>query len=170
MQLTLKRVALSAGAIPAMLCGVAFAQTSSSGANLRPSLDVAAITRRDTSIDDSGVYQRELQACLSGRSHQAKETCLEEARNAHDAQRRGQLAMAGEDYTANALARCEPLAGESRVACQARVMGFGGRSGSVAGGGLLRWVETVVRPEGQEQFSFKPQTDEPVIVLVPPRD
>jgi hypothetical protein len=141
----------------------------SQGQNVRPSFDVPAITRRDTNIDASGLYEREVQACLSGTSHQARETCLEEARHARAAQRRGQLAQPGEDYMANALARCEPLMGEHRAACEARVMGFGGASGSVAGGGVLRWVETLVLPAGQEQVSFAPRTVEPVLVLRGPR-
>lgn len=160
---------LSSGALAAMVSGAALAQTPPPAQKAGPSLEVAAITRRDTNIDASGLYQREVQACLSGRSHQGEETCLKEARNARAAERRGQLAAGGEDYTANALARCEPLLGEDRLACQARVMGFGGASGSVAGGGLLRWVETVVIPADQDQVRYLPQGSEPVVVLVTPR-
>ena len=161
-----RRAALLAGAIAAMLSGAAVAQLPSSGQNANAPRNVAAITRRDTPIDDSGLYEREVQACLSGRSHQARETCLEEARNAQAARRRGRLPEArGQDYAANALARCKPFSGETRAACEARVMGMGGASGSVAGGGMLRWVETVVRPKGQEDFRYEQQMREPVVVL-----
>lgn len=135
--------------------------------NLLPSAEVPAITRRDTSIDSSGIYREEVQACLSGESHQAKDACLEEARHALAAKRRGNLETEG-DLMANALARCGPLLGEELASCQARVMGFGNASGSVAGGGLLRWVETVVLPPGNNQISFVPRTTEPVVVLPTP--
>ena len=45
--------------------------------------------------------------------------------------------------------RCDPLGGEEKAACQARALGYGNTSGSVAGGGVLREVETVVLPPGQ---------------------
>ena len=66
------------------------------------------------------------------------------------------------------MARCEPLAGEDKAACEARVMGYGSTSGSVAGGGVLREVETVVMPPGAEQITIEPKTSDPV-VLVPVR-
>lgn len=142
--------------------------TGSAGQYLRPAHEHAAITIRKTSIDRSGQYQKELQACLSGQSHQNRETCLEEARNAQADRRSGQLGLIGEDYKANALARCGPFTGEHRAACEARVLGFGGTSGSVAGGGLLRWVETVVMPADTSNFTFAPKTLEPVVVVPGP--
>lgn len=161
------RLVLAAAAALAMLAGTASAQPGpvTGSVDARPSPQAAAITRRDTRIDDSGMYRSEVQACLSGRSQQAKETCLEEARNARADRRRGRLAPTNEDYTANALARCGPLTGENRAACEARVLGFGGSTGSVEGGGVLRWVETVVVPQGQGQVRFSPQTTQPVVVL-----
>lgn len=145
--------------------GVALAQMPTSDRNLAPSGELPAITRRQTPIDSSGDYRSEVQACLSGEHQQARANCLEEARHAQAARRRGELAMPGEDYMANALARCEPLTGIERGSCEARVLGFGNASGSVAGGGLLRWVETVVLPRSEEQVSFVPKTPEPVVVI-----
>lgn len=148
---------------------VAMAQTpGGTAADVPPSADTSAISRRDTGIDDSGKYAREVQACLSGQTQQARDTCLEEARNAQAAQRRGELGHAGENYTANATARCQPLTGEFRAACEARVMGFGSSSGSVAGGGVLREVEIVVLPPGADRVRVEPKTANPV-VLVPAR-
>jgi hypothetical protein len=135
--------------------------------NLLPSSQAPAIARRQTPIDKSGNYRQEIQACLSGRSHQDKDTCLREARNARAAKRQGALDT-GEDYMANALARCEPFTGQELASCQARVMGFGNASGSVAGGGLLRWVETVVMQPGDNRMSFVPRTTEPVVVVPAP--
>jgi hypothetical protein len=124
----------------------------------------SSIYRMDTGIDDSGVYKNEVQACLSGKTHQARETCLEEARSAMAEKRRGQVATPREDFLANAMARCEPLVGEDKAACQARVMGKGSVTGSVADGGLLREVETVVLPPGAT-LTMKPQTSHPVVVI-----
>ena len=56
--------------------------------------------------------------------------------------------------------------GEEKAACQARMMGYGNTSGSVAGGGLLREVETVVMPPGDSSVTIEPKTSDPV-VLVP---
>lgn len=137
-------------------------------ADIPPSGDTSSIYRRHTGIDSSGDYLREVQACQSGRTQQTKATCLEEARNARAALRRGELLTDGENYTANALARCEPLLGEYRVACEARVMGFGSTSGSVAGGGLVRQVETVVIPPGAESIHIHAQTPNPVLVVPAP--
>lgn len=143
----------------------AAAETASGNAvDIQSSADQSSIYRRDTGIDDSGNYRQEVQACLSGRTQQARETCLLEARNAHAAQRRGELTKQNEDFRANALARCEPLKGEYRAACQARVMGFGSAIGSVAGGGLLREVETVVLPADATSVTFEPRTSDPVVL------
>jgi hypothetical protein len=45
-------------------------------------------------------------------------------------------------------------------------MGYGSTTGSVAGGGLLREVETVVMPAGSGSVTIQPKTADPV-VLVP---
>ena len=126
---------------------------------------VATGTTADTGIDNSGNYRQEVQACLSGRTQEARDTCLQEARNARAAKQQGKLDT-GNDLKANAMARCEPLSGEDKAACQARVMGYGQSSGSVAGGGVLHQVETVVLPPGQSEVTIQPKTSDPV-VLVP---
>ena len=119
-----------------------------------------------TGIDNSGSYQSEVQACLSGRTQQDQATCLKEARNAQADKRRGVLDTQG-DLQANAMSRCDVFqAGEDKAACQARVMGMGNVEGSVAAGGLLRESETVVLPQGQHAVTVQPRTSDP-IVLVP---
>jgi hypothetical protein len=127
---------------------------------------VASNAPGTTGIDASGSYQQEVQACMTGRTQQDRETCLKEARNAQADKKRGVLDNAGAQFQANAAARCGVLAGEEKAACQARVMGYGNTSGSVAGGGLLREVETVVMPEGRGSVTIEPKTSDPV-VLVP---
>ena len=129
---------------------------------------VATGTPGATGIDTSGNYQAEIRACRDGRTPQDRETCLREARNAQAARQRGVLRHPSEDYEANALARCDVSKqdSEGRAACEARVMGYGNASGSVAGGGVLREVETVVVPPGATEITIRPKTDDPV-VLVP---
>lgn len=127
----------------------------------------AQVATGTTGIDASGSYQQEVNACLTGRTQQDQPTCLREARNAQAEKKRGLLDNAGGNFAANAAARCDALMGEDKAACQARVMGFGSTSGSVAGGGLLREVETVVLPAGSSSVSIQPRTSDPV-VLVPP--
>jgi hypothetical protein len=118
-----------------------------------------------TGIDASGSYQQEVQACLSGRTQQDQATCLREARNAQADRKRGLLDNAGARYQANATARCDVLTGEDKAACQARMMGYGSTSGSIAGGGLLREVETVVLPPGSGSVTVQPQTSDPVVIV-----
>ena len=60
------------------------------------------------------------------------------------------------------------MTGEDKAACQARVLGYGETTGSVAGGGVLREVETVVLPAGQSSVTIEPKTADP-IVLIPAR-
>lgn len=126
----------------------------------------AQVATGTTGIDASGSFQQEVQACNSGHTQQDRATCLEEARNAHADKMRGVLSNTG-NFEANAMARCNVFTiGEDKAACEARVMGMGNIEGSVAGGGVLREVETVVLPEGQRTVSVDPQTSDPV-VLVP---
>lgn len=119
-----------------------------------------------TAIDATGHYEKEVQACMAGQTQQDRETCLREARNAQAEKKRGALDNAGAQFEANKVARCDALAGEEKAACQARMLGYGNTSGSVAGGGLLREVETVVLPPGASSVTIEPKTDDPV-VLVP---
>lgn len=152
---------LSFGAAALFAVGAAAAQVATvTGTDVDAKFPGAAM------IDSSGNYQQEVQACLSGQTQQARDDCLTEARNAHADKQRGVL-DAGDSFEANALMRCDvfPM-GEDKAACRARVMGMGSIEGSVADGGLLREVETVVLPEGQASVTIDAQTDSPV-VLVP---
>jgi hypothetical protein len=126
----------------------------------------AQVATGTTGIDASGNYQQEVKACMTGKTQQDQATCLREARNAQADKRRGVLDNAGGRFQANATARCDALAGEDKAACQARMMGYGNTTGSVAGGGVLREVETVVLPPGATSVTIEPQTSDPV-VLVP---
>ena len=120
-----------------------------------------------SNIDASGSYQSEVQACLNGQTQQSREDCLKEARNAQADKQRGVLDNSGQPV-ANAMGRCDVHAsGEDQAACRARIMGMGNTQGSVAGGGMIREVETVVMPAGQSSVTVQPQTNSDPVVLVP---
>ena len=129
---------------------------------------VPITTPGTTGIDASGNFQQERAACLSGRTQQDQATCLREANNAAAEKRQGTLDNSGGRFDANARQRCEVLTGEDRSACEARVMGYGSASGSVAGGGLIREVETVVLPAGATSVRIEPKTDAPVLLITVP--
>jgi len=116
-------------------------------------------------IDATGNYQSEVQACLSGATQQDRATCLKEARNARADKQRGVLSTEG-DLQANGMRRCEIFtSGEDKAACQARILGRGKVEGSVAGGGLIREVETVMLPSDQRSVTILPQTSDPVVLI-----
>lgn len=118
-----------------------------------------------TGIDASGSFQSEVQACLSGSTQQSRDDCMKEARNANADKQRGHLETYG-NHESHAMSRCEVhQGGEDRAACRARIMGMGSVEGSVAAGGLLREVETVVLPEGQASVTIQPQTSDPVVLI-----
>jgi len=126
----------------------------------------AQVASGTTGIDASGSFKQEMQACMTGQTQQDRETCMKEARNAQADKQRGILSRQDADFKANAVARCDVLNGVDKAACQARIMGYGSTEGSVAGGGVLREVETVVMPPGQNSIVIEPKTSDPV-VLVP---
>jgi hypothetical protein len=128
----------------------------------------AQVATGTTGIDASGSFQQEVNACNNGRTQEDQATCLREARNAQADKQRGVLDNSGAQFQANARARCDALSGEEKAACQARLVGYGTTSGSVAGGGVLREVETVVLPPGANSVTIEPKTADPV-VLVPAR-
>ncbi len=123
-------------------------------------------TAETSAIDSSGVYARERAACLEGQTQQEQATCLREAANAAADKRKGEITTeAPSQLVANAMQRCEALGGEDHAACTARVLGYGNSSGSVAGGGVIREVETVVVPPGATSVTIEPKTDNPVLVV-----
>ena len=101
------------------------------------SIAAAQIADGTTGIDDTGNAKSEMAACTSGKSQQARTTCITEVRNANAAKRAGKLGT-NSDYAANALKRCEVFKDSSdQAACKARVMNEKNGTGSVASGGIL---------------------------------
>jgi hypothetical protein len=133
------------------------------------SLAQVPITAASTAgIDASGNFQHERTSCLSGRTQQDVITCLREASSAADAKRVGKLDNPVGAYATNARQRCDIHSGEFRAACEARVMGYGSTEGSVAKGGVLREVETVVIPQGETSTSVRIDAQTPAPVLLVP--
>lgn len=115
-------------------------------------------------------YQIERQRCLSGASHQDRETCLREAGAALAEARRGTLSNAPEPYAMNALQRCRVQPIEDRYACVARMTGRADVYGSVEGGGYVREHRELVieapPPAPPPPLTPPPQPDEPVQIII----
>jgi hypothetical protein len=127
----------------------------------------AQIASGTTGIDATGDAKSEMNACLTGRTQQDRQTCMTEVRNANAEKRAGKIGNANADLKANALKRCEVFKGEEQIACQARIVGYGKLDGSVASGGVVREVETVVVPAGATNVRVQPQTSTDNIVVIP---
>lgn len=80
--------------------------------------------------------------CMDGSSNEDRATCLKEAGAAKQEAQRGGLTSPGAAADENALLRCDALPGSQKEACRLRILGAGTKSGSVAGGGVLREVVT----------------------------
>lgn len=125
----------------------------------------AQVASGTTGIDASGNTQREKAACHNGMTQQDFVTCMREANNAAADKRNGKLDNAGGQFEANALKRCDVLQDEDKIACEARIMGYGSTSGSVAGGGVVRQVETVVLPPSGGQVTIEPKASAHIILV-----
>jgi hypothetical protein len=125
----------------------------------------AQIASGTTGIDATGNAQSELAACVNGKTQQDRQTCMTEVRNANAAKRAGKVDNSGGNFKANALARCDVFQGEEQVACQARIVGYGDAAGSVAGGGVIRQVETVTVPADATSVRIQPQTSSDIVVI-----
>lgn len=136
-------------------------------ATLAMSAANAQVKSGTTGIDATGNAGSEMAACNNGRTQQDRETCMREVRNANADKRSGKLDNAGGQFDANAAQRCNVLTGEEKIACEARVVGLGNPKGSVAGGGVIREVETVVVPKDGTPVNVEPQTKSDTIVVIP---
>lgn len=138
------------------------------GAAALLSLGAAAqIASGTTGIDATGDARSEMAACNNGKTQQDRATCITEVKNANAAKRAGKIDNANGQFAANALKRCDVFKGEDQVACQARIVGYGKADGSVAGGGVVRQVETVVVPADATNVRIQPQTSTDNIVVIP---
>ncbi len=129
----------------------------------------AQVTTGTTGIDASGSTRIEKAACRNDMSQQDYATCMREANNAAAEKRSGKLDNPGADFQTNALSRCEVLSGEEKIACQARIAGYGSTSGSVIGGGVVRQIETVVVPSDGSTVTIQPKTSGDIVVIPAPQ-
>ena len=119
----------------------------------------------DTGMDTSANTGQERAWCMVNTEGTARVDCLKEAGAAQAEKRRGTLETSRENYTANAVKRCDVFAGPERVACQARVVGFGNASGSVQGGGVIKKIETVELPSRPEALVIEPSASGRIVVV-----
>ena len=129
----------------------------------------AQVASGTTGIDATGNARSEAAACNNGTTNQDRQTCLREVHNANAEKRSGKLDNAGGQFAANAAQRCNVFKGEDKIACEVRVAGRGNTQGSVAGGGVIREVETVVLPSDGPTVNIQPQTNSDAIVVIPAR-
>ena len=132
MKITLLRLSWLTSAL--LMCAAAQAAPPTSAAG---SAELSAARAR---------YAQEVALCKSGRSHQDRATCLQEAGAALAEAKRGALDKETADLAANRIQRCNPLPEDQRKDCIARMQGQGTTSGSVEGGGIYR--ELVTRETG----------------------
>lgn len=118
-------------------------------------------------IDATGNTKSEMQACLTGKTQQDRETCMREARNANADKKAGKLDGSSTNLDANATQRCDVLTGDEKIACEARMAGYGSTSGSVAGGGVIREVETVDVPADGSPVKVEPKTNSDTLIVIP---
>lgn len=116
----------------------------------------AQIAAGTTGIDATGSAKSETAACNNGTTQQDRATCLTEVKNADEARRAGQAGNAGAQLQTNAMQRCNILPAQEKVACEARVAGYGNPKGSVAGGGVITEIETVVVPNNPGPIRIQP--------------
>jgi hypothetical protein len=94
-------------------------------------------------------YEQERAVCTTGRSNQARTTCLKEAGAAYEEAKHHALGAGAAPAAGNALQRCEGLPGADRAACAERVQGQGTTTGSAAAGGTVTEL-TVTTPAAAE--------------------
>ena len=116
----------------------------------------AQIAAGTTGIDATGDAKSEMAACNNGTTQQDRATCLTEVKQANEAKRAGQVDNAGSQFQANAMQRCNSLPSQDKAACEARVAGYGNPQGSVAGGGVITEIETVVVPNNSGPIKTQP--------------
>jgi len=160
MMKTIRAPKLCTGSLAKSVCAFSFAALLAATAT-------AQIASGTTGIDATGNAASEMAACKNGRTQQSRETCMTEVRNANAAKRAGKIDNAGGQFKANALMRCNVLQGDDKIACEARVEGFGSPQGSVAGGGVITQVETVVVPQSPGVTTIQPQTSSDTIIVIP---
>ena len=119
-------------------------------------LVIAQIAPGTTGIDNTGNAGNEMAACLNGKTQQARDTCMNEVRNASSEKRAGKLG-ADANLSSNAMKRCDVFQkADDQAACKARVLGEQNAQGGVAAGGVLRESQTAVPAAEMGSLPAKP--------------
>lgn len=122
-----RHVVLACSALLVLACGAA-----------------TAATRNKDTGEARTRYLADRAACVEGRTHQDRATCLREAAAALEEARRGKLAERGADFDRNRFLRCEPLPPADKQDCMRRMNGEGTVRGSVEQGGIYRELRTTI--------------------------
>lgn len=147
------------------LSGAARALAAASAAFVALTTAAQVNIKGDTGIDASTNTAQERAWCTANTDGVARVDCLKEAGAAQAEKRRGTLDTNTGTYGANAVQRCEVFEGTERVACQARVMGYGNASGSVQGGGVIKQIETVKLPASPAAVLIEPSATGRLVVV-----
>ena len=120
------------------------------GAMIVPTFFMNASANNAVNIQEQ--YKIDHQACKNGTSSEPRATCLQEARAAMVAAKRGKLNSTSEDQLQqNSLNRCQLHTGTDREDCLQRMGNNDNQSGSVEQGGILRKeVKQVIVPENPD--------------------
>lgn len=95
--------------------------------------------------DAQARYQQDRAACISGQTHQDRQTCLREAGAAlAEARRSGLTETNDSQYVQNRMERCVPLPPADQEDCVRRMRGEGTIRGSVEEGGIYRELRRTV--------------------------
>ena len=130
-------------ALSALGAGSALAQANSKG---------------NMGTDGYGDARQSRAWCKANTSGAARADCLEYSYSNPGERSKSELESTSTDFAGNALSRCSVFkGGEDRVACEARVKGQGSTSGSVQGGGVLKEVTTVTRPDVPGVVTVEPK-------------
>ena len=110
---------------------------------------------------DRGAYGDARQSrawCQANTTGAARADCLEYSYSNAGERSKSALEATNTDFAGNALSRCSVFKDtEDRIACDARVKGQGRNSGSVQGGGILKEVTTVTRPDVPGVVTVEPK-------------
>ena len=119
-------------------------------------LALAQIAPGTTGIDNTGNAGNEMAACTNGKTQQARDTCMNEVRNANSEKRAGKLGVDA-NLSTNAMKRCDVFQkADDQAACKARVSGEQNAQGGVAAGGVLRELEIAVPAPSVDAAPAKP--------------
>ncbi len=117
-----------------------------------------AATKSDMGAEAYGDARQSRAWCKANTSGAQRADCLEYSYSNPGERSKSDLEASNTNFASNALSRCNVFKDtEDRIACDARVKGQGSNSGSVQGGGILKEVTTVTRPDVPGVVTVEPK-------------